>query len=151
MWREAKIQLDPSVSRRALRRAVKQPCELVSQHHDEPVAYQAVDLSPFGVWLETDDPLQLGEVVVACFRPPGDWHLRELMVFSEVTRVVSSRGGQQRSGGGMGLEFRDLTIQEFACLAWWLRNRPPPLPKRRRKLLRGIPKLPGTGRAIRAA
>jgi hypothetical protein len=114
--------------RRALRRAVELPCELVSRYVDEPLLYWATDLTPFGTWLETPFPMELGEQVVLCLKPGIWWDARELMLFAEVTRVSSAKHPEDR---GMGLEFLDATIHEQRALAGWLRNRPPPLPRRR--------------------
>ena len=110
-----------------MRRAVELPCELVSSYVDVPLLYWATDLTPYGLWLETPMPMQLGEQVVVCFKPHVWWSSRELMLFAEVTRVSSCRG-QDR---GMGLEFLDISAHERRALEVWLRRRPPPLPKRR--------------------
>ncbi len=104
------------------------PCELVSRYVDEPLLYWATDLTPFGAWLETPFPMELGEQVVICVRPGVWWHARELMLFAEVTRVASGRELHER---GMALAFLDASPHEERALAAWLRNRPPPLPKRR--------------------
>lgn len=117
-----------AMSRRALRRAVQLPCELVSRFVDEPLLYWATDLTAHGVWLETPFPMELGEEVVLCLRPGVWWHARELMLFAEVTRVASGRDLDAR---GMALEFLDATAHERRALEAWLRNRPPPIPKRR--------------------
>jgi hypothetical protein len=125
-------------NRRALRRAVQLPCELVSRYVDQPLLYWATDLTPFGAWLETPIPMELGEQVVLCFSPGIWWAARELMLFAEVTRVATHRDVEER---GMGLEFLDVTAHERRALDAWLRNRPPPLPKRRsrRDSSRGLP------------
>jgi hypothetical protein len=124
--------------RRALRRAVQLPCELVSDHVDDPLLYWATDLTPYGIWLETRFPMALGEQVVLCFSPGIWWEARDLMLFAEVTRVTHQRGVEER---GMGLEFLDITSHEQRALTAWLRNRPPPLPKRRARSsqTRGLP------------
>lgn len=118
-----------SPPRRALRRAVELPCEVVSRFIDRPLLYWASDLTGYGVWLETPAPMEVGEQVVVCFRPAVWWGQRELMVFSEVTRVMWARRAEER---GMGLEFLDLTVHERRALDGWLHGRPPPLPRRRR-------------------
>lgn len=122
--------LSPSVdgSRRALRRAVELPCELITRYLDTPLLYWASDLTPHGLWLETPAPMQVGESVVVSFEPSIWWQQRELTVFAEVTRVMWARDVNER---GMGLEFTDITVHEQRALAAWLRGRPPPLPRRR--------------------
>lgn len=125
-------------NRRALRRAVQLPCELVSQYVDEPLLYWATDLTPYGIWLETRFPMELGEQVVLCFDPGIWWDSRELMLFAEVTRVAHHRGFEER---GMGLEFTDISAHERRALDVWLHKRPPPIPKRRARSshTRGLP------------
>ena len=115
--------------RRALRRAVDIPIALVTRHIDEPLLYWATDLSPYGMWVETPFPMQLGESLVVCFRPGVCWPSRELQVFASVERASWASGKKQASG--MGLNFDDITAHEQRALRGWLRWRPPPLPKRR--------------------
>jgi len=117
--------------RRALRRAVDIPCEIVSKFVDEPLLYWATDLSPYGIWIETPIPMRTGEMLVLCFQPPVWWSGRELRVFAEVSRVCTSRRRACAGLSGMGLEFRDIPPHELRALGAWLRGRPPPLPKRR--------------------
>lgn len=113
--------------RRALRRAVEIPCDVVSGYVDEPLLYWATDLSPYGLWLETSFPMHIGEQLVVCFQPPVWWPGREISVFAEVTRSAHGRSH------GMGLEFLDLGEHEGRALNSWLRGRPPPLPRRRKR------------------
>lgn len=115
--------------RRAVRRAVELPCEVVSRYVDQPLLYWATDLSPFGMWLETKFPMQAGERLVVCFQPPIWWRARELMVFAEVVRASSGRDNAR----GMAVEFNDLNVHERRTLRGWLRGRPPPLPRRRKR------------------
>jgi hypothetical protein len=119
-----------AAKRRALRRAVELPCDLVSRYLDEPLLYWATDLSPFGLWLETPLPMQLGEQVVLSFQPAVWWPTREITVFAEVVRVTNGRRSPRT---GMGLEFLDLDENEERSLGAWLRGRPPPLPRRRKR------------------
>jgi hypothetical protein len=111
--------------RRALRRAVEIPCELITRYLDEPLVYWATDLSPHGLWLDTGFPMEIGEVVVIGFEPAVWWKARPLVLFAEVVRTT--RGGS----AGMGLGFVDITDHEQRALRVWLRGRPPPLPRRR--------------------
>lgn len=135
------VEIDhaPKSHRRALRRAVELPCEVVSRYVDEPLLYWATDLTPYGLWLEAPAPMQVGEQVVVCLQPTVWWHRRELMIFSEVTRVAWHRDAGVR---GMALEFIDITPHEQRALSQWLRGRPPRLPKRRARA--------GGGRALPA-
>ncbi|MBI4704225.1 MAG: PilZ domain-containing protein [Deltaproteobacteria bacterium] len=124
-----------SVARRAVRRAVDLPCELITRYVDEPLLCWATDLSPLGAWIETPGPLWPGEVVVLSLRPIVRWPHREITVFAHVVRIAVSGRGERRDEPGMGLEFRDLNRYEFGALQGWLRHRPPPLPRRRRRLV----------------
>jgi hypothetical protein len=120
--RESQVE---AMRRRALRRAVEIPCEVVSRYVDQPLLYWATDLTPQGMWLDTNFPMERGEELVVCFKPAVWWPGRELMFFSEVVR--SAQGGST----GMGLRFLDIDVHEARALKAWLRFRPPPLPKRR--------------------
>ncbi len=123
--------------RRALRRSVDMPCEVISNYVDEPLLYWATDLSPYGLWLDTPFPMAGREQVVVCFKPPVWWPGRELTLFAEVIR---STAGQ--TGTGMGLVFLDITVHERRALSAWLRGRPPPLPKRRCRSRSSVRPLP---------
>ena len=114
--------------RRALRRAVELPCELMTKYVDEPLLYWASDLTPHGMWLETPAPMEIGEQAVLCFQPAVWWNSRSITVFAEVCRVTWSRQPHER---GMALSFLDITAHEQRALEAWLRGRPPPLPVRR--------------------
>ena len=133
----------PEGSRRGIRRSVKLDCELVSSREDEPLRFAMTDLSPFGMWVQTADPVRAGEQVVVCFEPRdvepvadptvlAPWALGEIMVFAEVARVATSRRRVNEPGVGMGLEFLDLTGDEREAIDRWLRPRRAPIPRRRR-------------------
>ena len=126
----------PPSARRALRRAVEIPCEIISSSVDQPLLHWATDLSPFGMWVETSFPMKAGEVVVVSFQPPVWWPAREITVFARITRVADS-GPPPAAGRGMGLELLDLTCHERRALQSWLRGRPPHLPRRRARTFGG--------------
>jgi hypothetical protein len=107
---------------------VELPCELITRYVDEPLLYWASDLTPFGLWLETAAPMEIGEQVVVAFKPAVWWQSRELTLFAEVSRVSWTRRMFDR---GMALSFVDISAHERRALDMWLRGRPPPLPKRR--------------------
>jgi hypothetical protein len=124
----------PRGSRRAIRRAVELDCEIVSEHSDDPLFYRMADLSPFGMWIATPEPLRTGQLVVACFQPQP-WQ-KELMVFAEVARVSTARRPRGQPGVGMGLELIDLADDEHRRLAEWLADKRAPVPRRRRPVPR---------------
>jgi len=115
--------------RRALRRAVCLPCDVVSHYWDEPLSHIATNLSPFGMWIDTLLPLHRGAEVVLTFRPPR-MRDHELTVFAEVTRVVTGRRRGDRGSIGMGLEFQDLTAHDQQLMRKCLHGLPPPIRRR---------------------
>jgi hypothetical protein len=112
-------------ARRAVRRAVELPCELVSHYWDAPAELHLGDLSPFGAWIDTEMPLHRGAEVVVSFRPPRCY--RELSVFARVTQVRTGRRRADRGRLGMGIEFGKLSDEERSLLAASLRGLPPRL------------------------
>lgn len=116
-------------SRRAVRRAVDIPCEVVFANRDEPVACQARDLSPYGVWIETTELAEPGDKLVLSFRPPNWPSIFSVTVFGEVVRVSRGRRKVDRGRTGMAIEFVDLTEAEQQALAECIRGLPPPLPR----------------------
>ncbi len=122
---------EPPDDRRALRRDLDLRLELVSHYSDEPVEHHATDLSPYGMWIDTELPLHPGSEVVLSMEPPG-LDGRELTVFAKVARVVTGRRRSDRGPLGMGLQFEDLTHEEQAELTEALMGIPPKLRRNRR-------------------
>ncbi len=113
----------PSDTRRALRRAARVSCEIVSHYGDEPEIRLASDVSPFGMWIETPMPFHPGAEIVVAFRPPrGEG--REVLVFATVTRIVSGRKRSDRGPLGMGVEFSDLGTRDRDEMTRWLADVP---------------------------
>lgn len=118
------------VFRRSVRKSVEFQCEICCSHADEPVPYEASEMSSSGMWVATDQPLRTGEHVVVCFQPGGSWGLGELMVFAEVARVATSRRRANTGSAGMALEFMDIEPHEARELERWLMHRRAPAAKR---------------------
>src|SRR5262245_36918783 len=76
-------------ARRALRRAITLPCELMCHYWESPVPHQTGDLSEHGVWIDTFFPLHPGAQLVVSLTPPGLG--RELTLFGDVVRAVTGR------------------------------------------------------------
>jgi hypothetical protein len=114
----------PSELRRAVRRAARVSCEIVSHYGDEPEIRLASDVSPFGMWIETPMPFHPGAEIVVAFRSPRH-EGREMMVFATVTRIVSGRKRSDRGPLGMGVEFSDLGANDREEMAMWLAEAPP--------------------------
>jgi hypothetical protein len=118
-------------SRRAARRAVDFPIELVASSWDRPVASRCTDLSPFGMWLETTLPLVEGDDVVVCFTPPQ--RQRPMTLFARVRHVVRDDLGVRSQAFGVGLEFENATVFEEKTLGDALVGMPPRLPTAKRE------------------
>lgn len=109
-----------------VRKAFAHEVELVTSDWDEPVEFAARDLSPAGVFVATDLPLEQGsELVVSFWVPacPG-----EITVFGEVVRVALPRRRTDRFPAGMGVRFLDMSPLERLYVRDALRGVPPPLP-----------------------
>lgn len=117
--------------RRALRRALSMPCELVSHYWEGPVAHCIGDVSPFGAWIDTFFPLHPGAELVVSFSPPGA--SRELVLFGEVVRVVTGRLRNDRGPLGMGIGFVGVSADDQEALGDLLLGVPPRLPRASRE------------------
>ena len=100
--------------------------ELIASVWDEPVGLAARDLSPGGVFVATDLPLERGVELVLSFRVPDCPN--EITVFGEVVRVSLPRRRSDRDAAGMGVRFLDMTPLERLFVRDALRGVPPPLP-----------------------
>jgi len=107
------------LTRRAPRRKVQVPVDLVSHYSDDVLPLALQDLSPFGLWIDTLCPLHEGAEVVVCFEPPGG---EPLTVFAEVRRTVTGRRKGDRGRVGMGIEFTDITYDEMVMVDHCLRD-----------------------------
>ncbi|MCA9621439.1 MAG: PilZ domain-containing protein [Myxococcales bacterium] len=126
--------LELHYARRAQRRTVELPVELMTRDWDEPVLHRMTDISPYGVWVKTSFPRAIGERIVMSFMSP---HGKELTVFAEVTRRIAKRARRRESG--MGLEFVDLGQRDRVALHRALRGLPPRRRSRRSLFRRGEP------------
>jgi len=115
--------------RRALRRAVAIECAVLSMDWTDVAALVAADLSPLGMWLDSDLPLEAGSEVLVRFTPPR-WPVwgAPVTVLAEVVRVGLPRRRADCGSAGMGLRFLDLDPQHAARMALCLRGMPPMLP-----------------------
>lgn len=115
--------------RRALRRAVSLECAVLSADWSDVAPLVAVDLSPFGMWLETELLLEPGCELVVSFRPPRwpTWGA-EITVLAEVVRVGLPRRRGDCGNAGMGLRFVDLDPEHAERMTGCLLGMPPMLP-----------------------
>jgi hypothetical protein len=89
----------------------------------------AADLSPFGMWLETELLLEPGTELVVSFRPPR-WPAwgAAITVLAEVVRVGLPRRRGDSGNAGMGLRFLDLDPEHAQRMNGCLLGLPPTLP-----------------------
>jgi hypothetical protein len=115
--------------RRAVRRATRTSCQVVSTIGFELLGERALDLSPNGLLLACDVPAAIGEELVISFQTPGRdpiW----LDAEAEVARIV--HGYRQGDPGYCaGLRFTYLERSTRGELLARLAGFPPPIPQRR--------------------
>jgi hypothetical protein len=112
----------PAESRRAARRAVEIVCDVMTSGGEEPVSSWCTDLSPYGLWLETDVRPAVGDRVVVSFKPTARHD--EMTLFARVQRVCED------GGIGVGLEL-ETTATERDALRRALKGIPPRFPRPR--------------------
>jgi hypothetical protein len=125
-------------ARRALRRAVRLPCEVLSDAWDEPVAHVLRDLSPLGAFVESPLPLEAGDALLVSLPPPAaGWGAgraahaggdAELVLSARVVRSSLGRRRGEAGRAGMGIAFEPSEAERAALLRslWGL---PPALPR----------------------
>jgi hypothetical protein len=122
------IQSYGVVQRRAVRRAVRARCQVVSSQGFELIGEALLDVSPGGAMLACDVPVALGESLVMAFRAPGEepvWIDAEAVV----ARVIYGyRTGDP--GYCAGLRFTYLERPARHELLSRLAGLPPPIPQR---------------------
>jgi hypothetical protein len=124
----ASVTISPT-RRRALRRAVSLECAVLSTDWVDIAPLVAVDLSPLGMWLDTELLLEPGSELVVSFRPPH-WPAwgAEVTVLAEVVRVGLPRRRGDHGSAGMGLRFLDLDSEHAQRMTRCLLGLPPTLP-----------------------
>ena len=123
--------LVPARQRRVLRRALRVDCQVVRERDFKLIGSRAIDLSPEGMLVMGQETVLTGEPVIVAFRMPRSslWFDAE----ATVARVVHGRRPGDL-GRCLGLAFAplDLDVQTFLRCA--LRDVPPPLPSRERRI-----------------
>jgi len=117
--------------RRVTRRAIRVECQVVREHDFRLVASRGVDLSPTGMLVATEERVLTGEPLLVTFRLPRTerWFDTE----GTIARVVHGRRPGDR-GRCFGLEFHQLDAEARLLLARALRDVPPPVPRRERRV-----------------
>ena len=116
-----------SGERRALRRSVALFCDVLAWDGGSRTRLRVTDLSPFGAWIETPQPLALGAALLLSIVPPGADPEHGALVLP--ARVVQAHQGDAPDGSGavgMGVAF-DASPSEWEILAAALHGLPPPL------------------------
>jgi hypothetical protein len=116
-------------ARKALRRAVRAECQAVGLREFDLVGERLLDLSPRGMLLASDRPMQLGEELLVSFRAPGHdvlWLDAEALV----ARIVQGyRAGDPGYAVGLELSYFEKSAQKELLVR--LAGHPPPIPQRR--------------------
>ncbi len=121
----------PALHRHTPRRAVRVPCQVVSESQFELLSETTLDLSLEGMRVSTNKHVNIGEKVVVSFQAPRGslWFDAE----GEVVRAV--HGYRKRdSGKAFALRFSYFDRISKALLAPRLAGFPPPLPTRRYRI-----------------
>ena len=117
--------------RRVIRRAIRVECQVVRERDFRLIASQGIDVSSTGMLVATDEAVLTGEPLIIAFRLPRT--ARWFDAQGSIARVVHGR----RPGDGgrrLGLEFDELDAEAKWLLARALRDVPPPVPKRERRV-----------------
>jgi hypothetical protein len=127
---QALSELSETTRRRVLRRAVQVECAVRSDLWDGPARLLATNLSPLGLWLQSELAPDTGERLLLNFTPPR-WpeHVAPVSVLGEVVRVALPRRRDDRGTAGVGIQFVDLEDDAAALMTALLRGLPPPLPR----------------------
>jgi hypothetical protein len=128
---ESQTQEVASRRRRSIRRAVAVEAQVTSAAWTDSVALTVTDLSPDGLWLESDLILSVGDELSLQFAPPRWEGSPMLRVRAHVARVsLLRRDGASGRSAGMGVQFTELAPAIAQQLEDALRGLPPPLPAR---------------------
>ena len=113
--------------RRAVRRAVRTACQIVTDKDFRLLGERAIDVSSRGLLVETDEEVTLGEPVIVALRAPGT----RLWLDAEGT-VCRFVAGRRRADLGrcVGVKLRGFDRVSKILLTETLRGLPPPVPAR---------------------
>ena len=121
-----------AAQRRTVRRAVRVDCQVVREKDFKLLGDWALDLSPEGMLVVTRDEVLTGEEVIVSFPIPRTRIVVDAC--ATVARVVHGRRPSDRHRRGLGLSFEPLDPEHALLLRAHLRNIPPPLPTRARRI-----------------
>jgi PilZ domain len=123
--------LVPARQRRAVRRAIGVDCQVVRERDFRLIARLGVDVSPHGMLVAAHEAVLTGEPVIVAFRFPRTslWFDAE----GTIARVVHGRRPGD-PGRGFGIRFHHLEDDADWLLRCALKDIPPPLPQRDRRV-----------------
>ena len=114
-----------------VRRSIEVPIEIITSLWDDPITLAAGDLSPRGVYIQSEFMPEAGEHVVCSFDISKG--LRACCFFGEVTRVNMLRRKVDTGWPGFGIKFLDAAPFDRLRIRQALRGLPPPVPTSRRE------------------
>ncbi len=113
-----------------IRRSIRLPIEVATSTWDRPLDLFACDLSPRGVFLESENMPEIGDDLMCSFNL---WNgNRHLCLFGEVNRINWHRRKTDRRRPGFGVQFGDVRPLDRLRIRSALRGLPPPLPSKYR-------------------
>jgi hypothetical protein len=124
--------LVPASQRRTVRRAIRVDCQVVRERDFRLLGDWALDLSPEGMLVVTRDVVLTGEEVIVSFPIPRTRVIVDAV--ATVARVVHGRRPSDRHRRALGLSFDSIEPELQRLLRASLRNIPPPVPTRARRV-----------------
>ncbi len=121
-----------ATQRRVMRRAIRVDCQVVREYDFRLLGDWAIDLSPDGMLVVTRDEVLTGEDVIVSFSIPRTRVIVDAV--ATVARVVHGRRPSDRHRRALGIAFDSLTADHRRLLRASLRDIPPPLPTRARRV-----------------
>ena len=113
-----------------MRRSIRLPVEIATSRWDRPLDLFASDLSPRGLYLESEAMPEVGEQLLCSFNL---WtQNRNLCLFGEVNRINWHRRKTDRRRPGFGVAFSIVRPIDRLRIRSALQGLPPPLPSKRR-------------------
>ena len=115
--------------RRATRRAVRVPCQVIRERDGRLLGRQCTDLSPVGMRVAAETRVLTGEPVLVAFRIRHRGRELTFTAPGTVARVIHGRRPGD-SGHSLGIELEPMSAVAERILRTALRSVPPPLPMR---------------------
>lgn len=121
------MEMELAEDRRSLRRAVDVTCYVVRVPSLEVVGERAIEMSPHGMLILSDEACSIGETLLVTFDVPGTE--RTITTAARVARLAPGRRSTD-PGKGFAIEFEKLDGETARMLRDALSNLPEAEPKR---------------------